>query len=139
MRGRMILILTLGAALLAGCGGDDDVRVGLSIVVDHPDRDAIEYRVTCTDDTGTVSPDDVGIDAAAACLALEDPVVVTRLVDGPPADLICAEIFGGQDTAVITGSIDDEAVDASIDRVNACSIFDWDDLLAAVLPPALGF
>ena len=109
----------------------------LSITVEHPDRDTIEYRLTCLGDTATISGD-VDLDEQAACLALADPDVVSRLVEGPAADQICTEQYGGPDVATITGTIDEQPVDTTVDRSNGCGISDWDELLADVLPPAVG-
>ncbi len=109
----------------------------LSIVVEHPDRDTIEYRLSCLGDTATITGD-VDIDEQAACLALASPDVVSRLVEGPPADQICTEQYGGPDVATITGTIDEQPVDTTVDRTNGCGISDWDELLADLLPPAVG-
>lgn len=147
-----VAVLVAIAIAVAACGsGDaaDDTTTALpiggpypvadlSFIVEHPDRDTIEYRVVCLGDTATVTPDDAGIDEQAACLALADPAVVTRLVEGPPADQVCTEQYGGPDVATITGTIDDQPIDATIDRTNGCGIADWDDLLVDLLPPALG-
>lgn len=136
------------AGVLVACGdagSDGDGAIGgpypvadLSIVVEHPDRDTIEYRVTCLGDTATVTPDDVEVDEQAACSALAEADVVTRLVEGPPTDRICTEQYGGPDVATITGTIDDQPVDTTVDRTNGCGISDWDDLLADLLPAAVG-
>ena len=109
----------------------------LSIVVEHPDRDTIQYRLTCLGDTATITGT-VDLDDQAACRALASPDVVSRLVEGPPADQICTEQYGGPDVATITGIIDEQPVDTTVDRTNGCGIADWDELLAELLPPALG-
>ena len=62
----------------------------------------------------------------------------TRLVQGPPPDQVCTEIYGGPDVARVTGTIDDQPVDATIDRTNGCGIGDWDDLLGSILPNPIG-
>jgi hypothetical protein len=151
---RCDLLVAALAVALAACGNastnDDatspaDSPIGgpfpvadLSIVVEHPDRDTIEYRLTCLGDTATVIPEDAAIDEQAACLALASTGVVSRLVQGPPADQICTELYGGPDVATITGTIDEQPVDTTLDRTNGCGISDWDELLADVLPPAVG-
>lgn len=147
-----LLPILVAAAVLAGCGGDDgadvtppDEPIGgpypvadLEITVTHPDRDDLQYRVVCLGDTATVTGDEGAVDEADACLALADPDVVQRLVDGPPDDRVCTEQYGGPDVATITGTIDDAPVDTMVDRVNGCGISEWDVLLAALLPPAVG-
>ncbi len=150
---RRLCLLVVIAASIVGCenaGTDDNTSGGdtpiggpypvadLSIRVEHPDREVIEYRLSCLGDTATVTPDDVDVDAEAACLALARSDVVTRLVEGPPEDQVCTEQYGGPDLATITGTIDGQPVDATVDRTDGCGISDWDDLLADLLPPAVG-
>lgn len=150
---RRICWLAVAAMVMAACGGDDsddgatgstDAPVGgpfpvaeLSIVVEHPDRDPVEYGLTCLGDTATITAD-VGLDEHAACLALADTDVRSRLVDGPPTDQVCTEQYGGPDLATITGVIDEQPIDTTVDRTNGCGISDWDDLLGDLLPPAVG-
>lgn len=145
---RYICWLVIVAAVVAACGdasSNDDAPIGgpypvadLSIVVEHPDRDTIEYRLTCLGDTATVTPEGVDVDEQAACLALANADVVSRLVEGPPTNQVCTEEYGGPDVATISGTIDDQPVDTTVDRTNGCGISDWDDLLADLLPPAVG-
>jgi hypothetical protein len=110
----------------------------IDITITHPDADPVSYTIGCTGDAFPVTPEVEGVDGEAACARLADPAVLDRLVNGVPADQMCTEIYGGPDIAVITGTIDNEAIDATIDRSNGCGIDDWDTLLAGVLPPALG-
>jgi hypothetical protein len=161
----LLLLLVLATAIAAvACGDDDDTVttddpavddggdpagddiVGggpypvadLTITYDHPDEGvSFTYRITCLGDTATVDGD-AEIDERNACLALAEPAVQTRLLEGPPADQVCTEIYGGPDVARVTGTIDDQPVDATIDRTNGCGISDWDDLLGAVLPDPIG-
>lgn len=153
------LMLTLALALaVAACGGDStatnpsptttvparlmpgaDAAIGsVQITVTHPTIDPIVYTLDCFGDTFTVTPAVPGIDAATACARFGDPAVIDRLVLGPPAGQICTEIYGGEDVAVLTGTINDEPINATIDRTNGCGIADWDTLLAGILPPAIG-
>lgn len=151
---RYRLWLLAFALSLAACGNTDTNSDGdsttddplggpypiatLSIVVEHPDRETIEYQLTCLGDTATVTSEDVEIDEQAACLALADPDVVSRMVEGPPTDRVCTEQYGGPDVATITGTIDEQPVDTTVDRTNGCGISDWDELLGDLLPPAAG-
>lgn len=164
MKHRFALITAL-AISLAACGGGDaatdstlppttlppttmppstgapgaDIAIGtIDITITHPDADPVTYTIGCTGDAFPVTPEVEGVDGAAACDRLADPAALARLVDGPPADQVCTEIYGGPDLATITGEINGQAIDATIDRANGCGIADWDELLAGVLPPALG-
>ncbi len=163
MKYRFALISALAIALTA-CGGGDTTTepteppttttpttppttvapgggqaIGtIDITITHPDADPVSYTIGCTGDAFPVTPEVEGVEGQAACDRLADPAVLERLVNGVPADEMCTEIYGGPDIAVITGSINNEAIDATIDRANGCGIDDWDTLLAGVLPPALG-
>lgn len=120
-----------GPPLGAGAGVD------LEITIDHPEIEAYSYRITCDGDTATVEGSD-SIDAEAACAQLAQESVRERLVEGPPVDRVCTEVYGGPDTATIVGSIDGRPVDTVIDRTNGCGIAEWDGLLGDALPPAIG-
>lgn len=119
-------------------GVDAYAIADLTVTVTHPEADDVTYRLSCLGDTATIDDPTVGVDAAAACTALLDQGVLIRLVEGPPADQVCTEQYGGPDLAVITGTLGGEDVNATVDRTNGCGIFDWDDLLADILPSALG-
>lgn len=109
----------------------------LDITVTHPEADDVSYTISCLGDTATLIGN-APIDAEQACTALADADVRARLVDGPPADQVCTEIYGGPDVATIVGTLDDATVNATIDRTNGCGIDDWDRLLVDILPPAVG-
>jgi hypothetical protein len=120
-------------------GGGPYPIADLTITYEHPDEGvSFTYQITCLGDTATVTGDDVELDEAAACLALAEPAVQTRLVEGAPTDQVCTEQYGGPDVAVITGTLDEQPVDTTVDRTNGCGISDWDDLLGVVLPNPLG-
>lgn len=106
----------------------------LTITYEHPDVGTLEYRIVCLGDTATLMGTIGGVDETSACLALSEPDVATRLVEGAPVGRACTEIYGGPETAHIVGSIDDQPVATSVDRANGCGIADWDDLLADLLP-----
>lgn len=127
--------------------GESYPTAELTIRHQAPQADVdVTYTLMCGPDA-VVLGDDVDVDAQSACEALDDPAVVDRLVAGAPEDQICTEQFGGDDIATIigtigttgtTGAIESENVDTTVDRVNGCGISTWDDLLAPVLPPAVG-
>lgn len=110
----------------------------LVVTVTHPDTDPVAYTISCLGDTASLAPPIDGLRDQAACQALADPDVQTLLIDGPPDDRICTEIYGGPDKASIVGTIDDQPVDTIITRENGCGIDDWDAVLADILPTAVG-
>lgn len=111
----------------------------LTVTYEHPDVGTVEYQIVCLGDTATLIGDVEGVRDQEACAALADGAVQTRLIDGAPTDIACTEIYGGPETARITGAIDDQAVDTTVDRANGCGIDDWDRVLAALLPPPRPF
>lgn len=139
---RLIIMAMVAAVTLAACGAEDPIGGGpypvaeLEVTVEHPDHETVSYRITCLGDTATITGD-IDLDEQAACTALALPEVQRRLVEGPSHE-ICTEQYGGPDTATIRGTIDEAPVDTIVDRVNGCGISDWDDLLADILPPAVG-
>lgn len=69
-------------------------------------------------------------DPAAACAALArepDPFVPL------PADAICTEIYGGPETATVTGTYAGRPVALTLSRTDGCRIAQW-DRLGALLP-----
>ncbi len=144
------ILITAGAmALLASACGDSTstTNVGaapgagpypiadITIAV-HPDgidsTPTATYRLNCLGDTATVTGDTTG-SAASMCMALTRTDVRSLLIQGPPTDRICTEIYGGPEVATFTGTLDGEQVNTSIDRANGCGINDWDTTLAALL------
>ena len=120
-------------------GVDTYAIADLVVFVTHPDHESVRYQLSCLGDTATIDDPSVGVDPDAACRALLDPEVATRLIDGPPTDQACTEIFGGPDVAEIGGTLAGSSVVTSVHRANGCGIFDWDELLADVLPAARPF
>lgn len=54
--------------------------------------------------------------------------VTKLLLTTPDPDRICTDIFGGEQTARVTGSIDARRVQRAFSRVNGCEIADWDTM-----------
>lgn len=133
-----ISTLALLVLALAACAGGETAfpEADLTVTVEHPDFDAVTYEISCTGDTATIVG--IDLDAEEACTALSEPAVQSRLIDGPPAGQACTEIYGGPDTASITGTLDGDPISAEVDRSNGCGIADWDELLAGILPAARG-
>jgi hypothetical protein len=116
-----VLVLLIACVLLAaGCGEDDEqaARPGasafaeLTVTVDRdgkgPDR-ARTRNVTCA--------------AAADCPALA--AVKPQELEPTPGDVACTELYGGPQTATVTGRLDGREIDARFSRVNGCEIARW--------------
>jgi len=104
------------------------------IDIDPGDGATGTYRLVCRGDTATFTGE-TALDAGRACLALDERDVRNRLLTDDHLELGCTQQYGGPQLAHITGSIEDNAVDATINRANGCGIADWGGLLAALLPP----
>lgn len=148
-------------APIAACGADDTtgpsdstppttpdasepatemIDVRLTVEYTHAEAEIeFRYEIHCNGPDGEVTGDveQAEVDPSEACTALGDAAVVERLVQGPQDD-VCTEIYGGADVAQLSGTIDERTVDTSVDRTNGCGIDDWDELLSALLPPAIG-
>lgn len=87
------------------------------------------YRLTCgTTVTGNLP------DAAAACahlLAMKDPFAPI------PAHIMCSQIYGGPQTAHVTGRWKGKPVDLALSRVDGCRIEQW-GRLGPLLPGPVG-
>ena len=106
--------------LAAGCGGDDerparppalvaDLRVTVDRDGDGP-RDPVVRRRRCA--------------AAANCPRLAS-ITLEDLAPTPP-NVACTELYGGPQTASVTGRLHGRAVDARFSRVDGCEIARWE-------------
>jgi hypothetical protein len=102
----------------------------LTISIDRGDgREPEEYTLVCEGDHPSTHPD-----AEAACAhlsGLTDPFAPI------PTDAMCTEIYGGPQTATITGNWKGEPVQLELSRVDGCRIAQWDSL-GPVLPGPVG-
>jgi hypothetical protein len=90
----------------------------------------VTYTLTC-DPVGGDHPD-----PAAACAALEAArTAALNPLDPVPPTMACTEIYGGEQTAVIEGTLEGEPVRTELSRVNGCEIARWDSLVPVVVVP----
>ncbi len=133
-----------GQATTSNPGDDEPMGAGpypiadlsITVHIDGAESDSITYRLACLGDTATLTGDPSPGAADAMCLALNSDPIRARLIDGPPADRMCTEIYGGPQVATITGTLDGSSVDSSVNRADGCGIDEWDRLLAVFLPVA---
>ena len=119
-------------------GGGPYPIADLTISVDLGDGTMRDYRLACLGDTATFTGDFGELTAHDACIFLTEPEVRDRMLADEHLDRICTEIYGGPEVAEITGTIDDQPVNTAVNRTNGCGIDDWDRLLSALLPNAVG-
>ena len=105
-----------GGAAAGGAGGARQ----LSVAYDAGDSTApVTWTLDCATTPATGShPDPPG--ACADLAEAEDPFAE------PDPDLACTEIWGGPQTAHVTGTWQGDPVDAVFDRTNGCRIAQWD-------------
>ncbi len=110
---------TDGPSSGAGSGGDGGATSLTITAKASADAPADSWTLTC-DPAGGTHPD---ADAACAALAAAtDPFAPT------PRDQACTEIYGGPQTATVTGTFRGQPVNASFSRINGCEINRWDSL-----------
>lgn len=132
----LTLLTVCGLLLLAACGqepgdggdgdgaGDDEgggaaTSLRIEVVADE-DAEPTVMNLEC-DPTGGDHPN-----AEAACEALS--AAGPEVFEPVPLNRMCSMIYGGPQTATITGTLDGEQVDASFDREGGCEIARWDAL-----------
>ena len=151
MRRIAVPVLLLSSVLLTACGGSSttgaaSAQASSSAVVPSEPADpadgelvvelvpeqgeaAQSYRLSCADQpTGD----------------LPDPAAVCAQLSGQPdpfaelsADTMCTQLFGGPQTARVTGRWAGEPVDLALSRTDGCRIAQW-DRLGALLPGPTG-
>jgi hypothetical protein len=133
---RTIAVLMAAAALVAGCGEDDEpaqpagtpepaALADLKVEVDPDGKDTKPpRRVTIVCDAPEDSP---------GCKALSE--VDPQTFEPTPDNVACTQQFGGPQTATVTGTLRGEPIDATFSRANGCEISRWQDA-AAILDAA---
>ena len=149
-RGDVRLVLLLPLLLLAtacaaapgpgaGAGAGQDTATGdgvsraesdLTVEIDRGNGAPVErYTLVCGASVEGTHPD-----ARAACehlAGMADPLAPI------PDDAMCTEIYGGPQTATVTGTWHGEPVDLHLSRVDGCRIAQWDSL-GPLLPGPVG-
>jgi hypothetical protein len=125
MAHRLVLLLCALAALAVGCGEDEDEatapppRAGTALVV----------RLDADGPRGSARPKEATVrcregDTSRACRTAER---LTTADFGPPPDNVaCTEIFGGPETARISGRLRGEPVSTILSRSDGCEINRWE-------------
>jgi hypothetical protein len=116
---RFSVALVLCAALIAGCGEDDEQAAAPALADLTVEVDA--------DGSGGQAPKTATVtcDAAEDCPEIDalDP----KVFEPTPGNVACTQQFGGPETAKVTGTFKGEQVDAEFGRQNGCEIARWED------------
>jgi Subtilisin inhibitor-like len=122
---RSLLPLCALAMLLGACGGDDAADAG-------PPEPDTRLNITYRADKGA-EPQLTILECGPAGGDHGDPEDACRrlaALDAPweatPPNAACTEIYGGPQTATVTGRQGGKAVDVSFSRENGCEIARWD-------------
>ena len=112
--------------LAAGCGSDDEqpaeppaaapALADLRVAVD---RDGEGGEPPRTKTIRCASADESALCERLAALRLRD-------IEPPSRATACTELYGGPQTATITGTLRGEPVDLELTRVNGCEIARWE-------------
>jgi hypothetical protein len=113
---RAVYLVAAAAVLLSACGGEEQPAAppapsGTHLVVEvrpEGDKGPVERRT---------------FDALPPGITVSD-------LDPVPADKLCTELYGGPETAHVTGTIDGKPVDARFKRTNGCEIARWNRVRA---------
>ncbi len=124
----------VAVAALSACGSDssdgsvtprDEAGPDTALSIEVTDGSPSTWQLTC-DPAGGDHPE-----AEAACAALAENG--EQAIAPTPTDSVCTQIFGGEQTAAITGRWQGETVEATFSRQNGCEISRW-DALTPLLP-----
>jgi len=143
-RVNVLLALAVLPVLIAGCAGGDEetvtprapasqtggsVTTDLTIISDDGKGKTETWQLTCEPAGGTHP------DPTAACAALE--AKGKTALPAVPKDMMCTQLYGGPQTAKITGTWKGEPVNSSFSRKNGCEISRW-KALKGLLPDTDG-
>lgn len=111
--------LVLLVALLAGCGEDDEVAA--------PPAAFAELVVEVdADGKGGEAPERRTVTCESAATAPCDGLTA-KVFEPTPRETACTQLYGGPQTATVTGTWDGEQIDARFSRNNGCEIARWKD------------
>lgn len=142
MRSAVLAIVT--GLVLAACGdeaGDSETDADPPAATSAPESDTSltvtvdpgeggsteEWTLTCDPPAGTHP------DPEAACATLDhlDPSVMEPV----PPDQMCTQIYGGPQTATVSGTWNGEPLVAEFSRQNGCEIDRWDAVVDLLVNP----
>jgi hypothetical protein len=109
--------------------GDTAVTGDISLTIRMTSGGALvlEGSLTCSggrvEGTGHLA-DPAKAQAACDFLASNQAARI-RLTQGPPGDMLCTQVYGGDEVVKFVGTIDGQRVDQKIDQTDGCGIADF--------------
>jgi hypothetical protein len=140
MRVRPLVALLVAALAVAGvaCGDDsssgDSQAVNLTVKVADGNGKTAEGTLECGDGSakGGGFLEDGADQHCRDALAMEK-----LLTTQPPSDRVCTQIYGGPQSARITGTFGAQDVARRLKRTNGCEIEDWKQADALLAPSGI--
>lgn len=121
---RISVALIVCAALIAGCGEDDEEPAAspaaLADLVVEVDPDGPDQQEAKTAMVECESAEDSELCGAVDALD-------ASVFEPTPGNVACTQQYGGPETATVTGTFKGEEVDAEFGRQNGCEIARWQD------------
>ena len=128
-----MLALAVVAAALVACGSESSAGTngGTSLTVTYwpsGPSSAVKktWRLRCNPAGGTLAR------PAVACRRLAAGGV--KLFAGVPKNVVCAQIYGGPQTARVVGTLDGKRIAATFSRSDGCEITRWSRVSPWLLP-----
>ena len=132
------LLLLVPVATLGGCGDDDEPAAPQTAPT--PAGSGIELSIRRDDGAGNTQTASLtcrgGVQradgfltrhATAEQLCAKARAIKALLTTPPDKQRACTQIYGGPETARITGTLDGQPVDRRFSRTNGCEIADFND------------
>jgi len=134
VRSRAALALLAATAVLAGCGEADEPAaqpttttagaIELTVLYDDGSGRKTTGTLTCR---GTDRRAGGALDgrAPAGRLCAQARGIADLLTSRPDRRRACTQVYGGPETATVTGTIDGDKVDRRFSRTNGCELADY--------------
>jgi hypothetical protein len=145
LRFGLALVIGLAIAAVVGCGEEGDEpaaprtsstpagEIALSIRYEDGAGHEETAQLTCRADRRRAGGFLDG-KAAVSELCTQARALRRSLITPPDTRRVCTQIYGGPQTARVTGAIDGEKVDRRFTRTNGCEIADFDEASALLQP-----
>ena len=125
-----VAVVVVGIALVGGCGGsgqDAATQLAIERQTGPPAAAMSTSRATLRCDGTAVATGFLRNVAGPAC-ALVDTGAIQQVASDQHSRQLCSQIYGGPQTAHITGTVDGRSVDLTVARTDGCGTATWQTL-----------